>query len=86
MIKSSLNKISNEKIEFFQNQEDVVFIDTRKRSHYIKSHIKGSIFIGLEGRFAPWVGELLKNIDTKIIVVCNKDKEVEAITRLSNWI
>ena len=83
VIKSSLNKISNEKIEFFQNQENVVFIDTRKRSHYIKSHIKGSIFIGLEGRFAPWVGELLKSIDTKIIVVCSKDKEVEAITRIS---
>ena len=31
VIKSSLNRISNEKIEFFQNQEDVVFIDTKEK-------------------------------------------------------
>ena len=48
-----------------------------------RSHIPGSIFIGLDGRFAPWVGELLEDIKKPIILLAPEGREEEAITRLS---
>ena len=38
---------------------------------------------GLDGKFAPWVGEIIKDIKTKIILICDRGREKEAITRLS---
>ena len=63
--------------------ENVVVVDTRKPSDYCNEHIPGSIFIGLSGRFAPWVGEILKDINQEIILIVENGKEEEAITRLS---
>ena len=63
--------------------ENVVVVDTRKPSDYCNEHIPGSIFIGLSGRFAPWVGEILKDINREIILIVENGKEEEAITRLS---
>ena len=63
--------------------ENVVVLDTRKPSDYCNEHIPGSIFIGLRGRFAPWVGEILKDINQEIILIVENGKEQEAITRLS---
>ena len=63
--------------------ENVVVVDTRKPSDYCNEHIPGSIFIGLNGRFAPWVGEILKDINQEIILIVEEGKEEEAITRLS---
>ena len=69
----------NEKIK----NSDVIVLDTRKSSEYSSEHIPGSIFIGLDGRFAPWVGEILKNINQEIILIVEKGREKEALTRLS---
>ena len=63
--------------------ENVIVVDTRKPSDYCNEHIPGSIFIGLSGRFAPWVGEILKDINQEIILIVDNGKEQEAITRLS---
>ena len=45
--------------------------------------LKNSLFIGLNGGFAPWVGSVLKNIEQKILLVCDNGQENEAITRLA---
>ena len=50
---------------------------------YKRNHIPRSIFIGLDGGFAPWVGTLLKDVKQKILLVVQKGREKEAITRLS---
>jgi len=50
---------------------------------FSKGFIPGSIFIGLNGQFAPWVGSILKDVNTQILIVCEKNKEKEVITRLS---
>ena len=73
-------------IDEFKNyilDPSIIVLDTRSATDYIKSHIKNSIFIGLDGRFAPWVGEIIKDIKTKIILICDHGREKEAITRLS---
>jgi len=63
-------------------KKDVIILDTRPASEFIHGFIPGSIFIGLEGRFAEWAGSLLP-FDQKMILVTEKNKEKEAIIRLA---
>ena len=83
VLEKSLTKISSEELKELIKNPQIIILDTRTTNDFIKSHIKDSIFIGLEGRFAPWVGEIFKDINTPIIIVCNDGRQNEAITRLS---
>ncbi|MEP2057285.1 MAG: rhodanese-like domain-containing protein, partial [Maribacter litoralis] len=42
-----------------------------------------SIFIGLDGSFAPWVGALIADVQQPILLVTPIGMEEEAVTRLS---
>ena len=83
VLKKSLNKISPDELKEIIKNPKVILLDTRNKKDFIKSHIKNSIFIGLEGRFAPWVGEIFKDVNTQLVLICDKGAEIEAITRLS---
>jgi glyoxylase-like metal-dependent hydrolase (beta-lactamase superfamily II)/rhodanese-related sulfurtransferase len=63
-------------------EEDIILLDTRPASEFTQGFIPGSIFIGLEGRFAEWAGSLLP-FDKPIILVTPEGKEEETIVRLS---
>ena len=82
-LENSMKKINSEEFQELIKNPQIVILDTRSSKDFIKSHIKDSIFIGLEGRFAPWVGEIFKDINTPMILVCNEGRQKEAITRLS---
>ncbi len=70
-------------IEFKKLQaDDVLVLDTRHATVFTKGFIPGSIFIGLEGRFAEWAGSLL-SFDKSMILVTEAGKEEESIIRLS---
>ncbi|MFZ6024206.1 MAG: MBL fold metallo-hydrolase [Bacteroidota bacterium] len=60
----------------------VIIVDTRKASVFTEGFIPGSIFIGLEGRFAEWGGSLLP-FDQEIILITDEGKEKESIVRLA---
>lgn len=62
---------------------EAIVLDVRHESEFVKSHIPGSIFIGLQGSFAPWAGAVLRDVEQKILLVASEGKETEAITRLS---
>ena len=62
---------------------EALILDVRHQKEFIEGHIPGSIFIGLSGTFAPWVGALLVDVKMPLLLVSEKGKEVEAITRLS---
>ena len=83
VLENSMKKINSEEFKELIKNPQIVILDTRSSKDFIKSHIKDSIFIGLEGRFAPWVGEIFKDINTPMILVCNEGNQKEAITRLS---
>ena len=83
VMSKSLNEISPKDYDELINNERVVIIDTRDSSIFSKYHLPNSIFIGLNGRFAPWIGEVLKDVNTPIIIVSNSGKEKEAIMRLA---
>ncbi|MEP7163886.1 MAG: MBL fold metallo-hydrolase [Ferruginibacter sp.] len=62
--------------------DDVVILDTRNASEFTQGFIPGSIFIGLEGRFAEWAGSILP-FDKTILLVTAPGKEEESVVRLS---
>jgi len=65
------------------NVKGSLMIDVRSIEEFARAHIPGSIFIGLDGSFAPWVGELIKDISHPIVLISPVGREEEAITRLS---
>lgn len=64
-------------------ETDALVLDVRHQDDFAKGHIPGSIFIGLDGGFAPWVGALITDIHQKIVLVTPVGREEETITRLS---
>jgi len=64
-------------------QKDVLVLDTRTEQEFVQSHIPNSLFIGVNGGFAPWVGTLIEDINQKIALVCPVGKEEETVTRLA---
>ena len=68
--------------DFDNLKNNFVVIDTRKSSDFAKGHIKDSINIGLNGRYAISAANLL-NIRSKILIVCNPGFEEESVIRLS---
>jgi glyoxylase-like metal-dependent hydrolase (beta-lactamase superfamily II)/rhodanese-related sulfurtransferase len=64
-------------------QDDVIILDVRDKEDFVKGYIPGSIFIGLDGNFAPWVGAIITDIKQKIALVTPIGKEEEAVTRLA---
>lgn len=66
-----------------RENENALVMDVRHHQNFIKEHIKGSLFFGLDGGFAPWVGTLIDDLNTPILLVVPEGREEEAITRLS---
>jgi hydroxyacylglutathione hydrolase len=64
-------------------QDDALMLDVRHQNEFVLEHIPGSIFIGLDGQFAPWVGALIRDIDQKIVLIAPEGREREAVMRLS---
>ena len=64
-------------------EKEIKVIDVRHQDSFAKGHIPNSIFIGLDGGFAPWVGAVLSDINQALLLVVDEDRVDEAITRLS---
>ncbi|MBT4774723.1 MAG: MBL fold metallo-hydrolase [Crocinitomicaceae bacterium] len=60
-----------------------LILDTRNKSGFHKGFVKGSIFIGIDGGFAPWVGTVILNNEQEIVVLAEPGREEEVATRLA---
>lgn len=69
--------------EQMANDTGAIVLDVRHQSDFIKAHVPRSIFIGLDGSFAPWVGALVADVQQPILLVAPEGREEEAVTRLS---
>ena len=83
IIDRGINPISVLKFEKIANDTGAIILDVRHQQDFAKAHIPKSIFIGLKGGFAPWVGALIADVKQPILLVVEKGEEEEAITRLS---
>ena len=69
--------------EDLANKSGAIILDVRHQSEFVKGHIPRSIFIGLDGSFAPWVGTLIADVKQPILLVAPEGREEETITRLA---
>lgn len=81
VLEEGLTPLSIEQFKQYM-KEDMVILDTRNAADFTLGFVPGSIFIGLEGRFAEWAGSLLP-FDAPMIVVTEPGKEKETIIRLA---
>ncbi len=75
--------LDTKEFEALANHESALILDVRTQAEYIKGHIPNSIFIGINGNFAPWVGALITDLKQPILLVVPEGKSKEAVTRLS---
>ncbi|MCP9199971.1 MBL fold metallo-hydrolase [Gramella sp. GC03-9] len=83
VLKKGQSALSPDAFEAAANETGAVMLDIRHQSEYAKAHIPGSIFIGLDGSFAPWVGDLIRDVQQPILLIGDENRIEEAITRLS---
>jgi len=77
------NALSPAAFEAAANETGAVVLDVRNQNDFAQGHIPGSIFIGIDGSFAPWVGDLIKDVQQPILLVAEDGRIEETITRLS---
>ena len=83
VLNNSLIPLDVKKFKELMNIKNVVVLDVRNQNEFKQGFVPGSVFIGLNGSFAPWVGSIIKDINTKLLVVCDEGLEKETILRLS---
>lgn len=75
--------LSPEAFEMLANETGAIVIDTRSQAAFKHSFIPNSIFIGIDGSFASWVGTLIPDLKQEILIVADPGREEEVITRLA---
>ncbi len=83
VLKRGTQELSPKEFEVAANETGAIVLDVRHQEAFAKGHIPRSIFIGLDGGFAPWVGALIANVKQPLLLVTAPGREEEAITRLS---
>jgi len=83
VMKRGLVALKPKDFENLAAKDEVLVLDTRSASDFAAGHIVGSLFIGLDGSFAPWVGALIEDLETPILFVADEGREEEVVTRLA---
>ena len=83
IIKNSSKPLNIDEFKTLSKNADTIILDVRHQDDFKDGYVPDSIFVGLKGGFAPWVGSVIKDVDQKILLVCENGQENESITRLS---
>ena len=83
VLKNGSKPLTVKEFENIANETQPVILDVRSITDFATGHLPKSIFIGLDGGFAPWVGELIVDVKKAILLVVPEGREEEAVTRLS---
>ncbi|RIV73227.1 MBL fold metallo-hydrolase [Flagellimonas aequoris] len=83
VLKRGTHALSPDAFEVAANETGAVVLDVRHQDDFAKGHVPRSIFIGLDGSFAPWVGALIADVEQPILLVVPEGKEEETVIRLS---
>jgi len=69
VIKKGTQALTPDELENIVNAEGAIVLDVRSVTEFAKEHIPNSIFIGLDGQFAPWVGALITDLKQPIVLI-----------------
>ncbi len=78
-----ITALAPEQFEFLANETEALILDTRHQDAFREGHIPNSIYIGLDGNFASWVGILIPDLKQEILFICAPGREEEVVTRLA---
>jgi glyoxylase-like metal-dependent hydrolase (beta-lactamase superfamily II)/rhodanese-related sulfurtransferase len=83
VLERGLRALSPTAFETAANETGAVMLDTRSSADFAKGFIPNSINIGIDGQFAPWVGALIPDVKTQILLITDEGREEEVVTRLA---
>jgi glyoxylase-like metal-dependent hydrolase (beta-lactamase superfamily II)/rhodanese-related sulfurtransferase len=83
VVKNGSKPLTVEEFENIAHETQAVILDVRSIADFAIGHLPKSIFIGLDGGFAPWVGELIVDVKKRILLVVPEGRAEETVTRLS---
>jgi hydroxyacylglutathione hydrolase len=83
ILSQSMIPLDTEAFLAIGNKSHAIVLDTRDAADYGKGSVPGSINIGLNGQFAPWVGAIIADVNLPILLITAIGKEEETMTRLS---
>lgn len=83
ILKKNLKPLSISTFELIAEDETILILDTRNANVFSQGFIPASINIGIDGNFAQWVGEIVQNVEQRIVLVTEPGRETETITRLA---
>ncbi len=69
--------------ETVANEHGALLLDVRSKEEFVRGFVPNSIFIGLDGSFAPWVGALIQDLRQPILIIAPEGREEETVTRLA---
>lgn len=65
------------------NDTGALIVDTRPPQAFAKGFVPNAVNIGIDGSFAVWVGAMVPDLKQEILIVAEKGREEEVITRLA---
>ncbi len=83
VLKRGTQALDPNAFEVAANETGAIVLDVRHQDDFAKAHVPRSIFIGLDGSFAPWVGALIADVEQPILLITPEGREEETVTRLS---
>lgn len=83
ILRRGTQALSADAFDTAANESGAIILDVRSQEEFAKGHVPRSIFIGLDGGFAPWVGALIADVKQPILLVTPEGREEETVTRLS---
>jgi glyoxylase-like metal-dependent hydrolase (beta-lactamase superfamily II)/rhodanese-related sulfurtransferase len=83
VIKTGSVALSPAEFENIANSTGAIILDVRDAQEFAQGHIPNSIFIGIDGGFAPWVGALVQDTEQHMLLVTPEGRVEETMIRLS---
>lgn len=83
VLEKGTKALSPAEFELIANELGALVLDVRNEKDFVKAHVPNSIFIGIDGGFAPWVGALIMDVKQEILLITPEGREAETVTRLA---
>lgn len=83
VLNNGMRALESDAFEAAAEETNALILDTRSAAEFCKGYVPQSINIGINGDFAPWVGAMIADVKTPILLVTDIGKEEETVTRLA---
>lgn len=83
VIEGGVKALSVSTFETIVAENEATIIDTRTENQFVQGFVPNSIFIGLNGNFASWLGTVLQDVKKPIVFIAEEGKEEEVAIRMA---